>query len=230
MDGRDARLRPGAEWLRPSLHLLHHPLWPRADPLGADGRRGRADEALAGNGYREMVLTGVDITVYGADLPGQPSLGKLVQSILRHVPELPRLRISSIDSIEADDALYRGHASDRRLMPHLHLEPAVGRRHDPQAHEAPASAGRHAGVRRQGPGAAAGHGLRRRHHRRLSRPRPTRCSRTRCSIVEEADLTYLHVFPYSPREGTPGRAHAAGRPRRRQGTRRATARGRRPAI
>ncbi|MBI4045874.1 MAG: radical SAM protein, partial [Devosia nanyangense] len=76
---------------------------------------------LVQNGYGEIVLTGVDITSYGPDLPGTPTLGKLVQSILRHVPDLPRLRISSIDSIEADDALYDAIASDKRLMPHLHL-------------------------------------------------------------------------------------------------------------
>lgn len=76
---------------------------------------------LVGNGYREVVLTGVDITSYGPDLPGTPTLGKLTQQILRHVPDLPRLRISSIDSIEADPAFYDAIASDRRLMPHLHL-------------------------------------------------------------------------------------------------------------
>jgi threonylcarbamoyladenosine tRNA methylthiotransferase MtaB len=76
---------------------------------------------LVGNGYREVVLTGVDITSYGPDLPGTPTLGKLAQSILRHVPDLPRLRLSSIDSIEADEALYDAIASDRRMMPHLHL-------------------------------------------------------------------------------------------------------------
>jgi threonylcarbamoyladenosine tRNA methylthiotransferase MtaB len=83
-----ARLRAGAERLRPSLHLLHHPLWPRQFALGADGRGGRAGQALVGNGYAEVVLTGVDITSYGADLPGTPKLGKLVQQILRHVPDL----------------------------------------------------------------------------------------------------------------------------------------------
>ena len=76
---------------------------------------------LVDNGYGEVVLTGVDITSYGGDLPGTPSLGKLTQAILKHVPRLPRLRISSIDSIEADEALYDAVASDRRLMPHLHL-------------------------------------------------------------------------------------------------------------
>src|SRR5690606_16692228 len=75
---------------------------------------------LVANGHAEVVLTGVDITSYGPDLPGAPSLGTLVQAILKHVPDLPRLRISSIDSIEADPALYEA-VSDTRLMPHLHL-------------------------------------------------------------------------------------------------------------
>ncbi len=70
----------------------------RSVPMGAVVEQMKR---LVGNGYRELVLTGVDITSYGADLPGQPSLGKLVQSILRHIPDLPRLRISSIDSIVA---------------------------------------------------------------------------------------------------------------------------------
>ncbi|HTM78234.1 MAG TPA: radical SAM protein, partial [Devosia sp.] len=78
-------------------------------------------QTLVDNGYGEVVLSGVDITSYGGDLPGTPTLGKLTQAILKHVPSLPRLRISSIDSIEADEALYDAVASDQRLMPHLHL-------------------------------------------------------------------------------------------------------------
>src|SRR5688500_11034811 len=85
----------------------------RSVPMGAVVEQMKR---LVDNGYRELVLTGVDITSYGADLPGQPSLGKLVQSIIRHIPDLPRLRISSLDSIEADQALYDAIASDRRLM------------------------------------------------------------------------------------------------------------------
>ncbi|KKB76260.1 2-methylthioadenine synthase [Devosia limi DSM 17137] len=157
---------------------------------------------LVDNGYGEVVLTGVDITSYGGDLPGTPSLGKLTQSILRHVPALPRLRISSIDSIEADEALYDAVASDRRLMPHLHLSLQSG---DDMI------------LKR----------MKRRHSRddaleivaklRALRPEmvfgadiiagfPTEddvmFENTR-RIVAEAGLTYLHVFPYSPREGTP---------------------------
>ena len=90
----------------------------RSVPMGAvveDVRR------LVANGYREIVLTGVDITAYGADLPGTPRLGRLVKQILKHVPELEQLRLSSIDSVEADNELLDAIASDARLMPHLHL-------------------------------------------------------------------------------------------------------------
>ena len=159
-------------------------------------------KTLVGNGYREVVLTGVDITSYGGDLPGQPSLGKLTQSILRHVPDLPRLRISSIDSIEADEALYDAVASDRRLMPHLHLSLQSGddmilkrmkRRHSRD--DALAIVGKLRTLRPDmvfGADIIAGF--------------PTEDDAmfdNTLRIVEEADLTYLHVFPYSPREGTP---------------------------
>ena len=76
---------------------------------------------LVGAGYNEVVLTGVDLTSWGADLPGQPKLGDLVMRILKLVPDLPRLRISSIDSIEVDDNLMQAIAAEPRLMPHLHL-------------------------------------------------------------------------------------------------------------
>jgi threonylcarbamoyladenosine tRNA methylthiotransferase MtaB len=153
-------------------------------------------------GFREIVLTGVDITSYGPDLPGQPSLGKLVQSILRHVPELPRLRISSIDSIEADEALYDAIATDHRLMPHLHLSMQSGddmilkrmkRRHlraDTLAFVDKVRALRPDFV--FGADIIAGF--------------PTEDDamfENTLRMVEEAGLTYLHVFPYSPRPGTP---------------------------
>ena len=157
---------------------------------------------LVGNGFREVVLTGVDITSYGPDLPGQPSLGKLVQSILRHVPDLSRLRISSLDSIEADQALYDAIASDRRLMPHLHLSMQSGddlilkrmkRRHlraDTLAFVEKVRALRPDMV--FGADIIAGF--------------PTEDDAMFANtlrMIEEADLTYLHVFPYSPRPGTP---------------------------
>jgi threonylcarbamoyladenosine tRNA methylthiotransferase MtaB len=156
---------------------------------------------LVDNGYRELVLIGVDITSYGADLPGQPSLGRLVQAILRHIPDLPRLRISSIDSIEADAALFDA-LGDRRLMPHLHLSLQSGddlilkrmkRRHlraDTLEFVARARALRPDIV--FGADIIAGF------------PTETEAMfENSLSIVTEADLTYLHIFPYSPREGTP---------------------------
>ena len=157
---------------------------------------------LVGNGYREIVLTGVDITSYGPGLPGQPSLGKLIQSILRHVPNLPRLRISSIDSIEADEAFYDAIATDRRLMPHLHLSLQSGddmilkrmkRRHSRA--EALDVVARLRSLRPDmvfGADIIAGF--------------PTEDDEmfeNTCNIVTEAELTYLHVFAYSPRPGTP---------------------------
>ena len=157
---------------------------------------------LVANGYREVVLTGVDITSYGPDLPGSPTLGKLVQQILRHVPDLPRLRISSIDSIEADPAFYDAIASDPRLMPHLHLSLQSGddmilkrmkRRHSRT--EALEVVARLRALRPEmvfGADFIAGF--------------PTETDEmfeNSLSFVTEADLTYLHVFPYSPRPGTP---------------------------
>ena len=95
----------------------------RSVPMGAViGEARRLVEA----GFPELVLTGVDLTSYGADLPGTPSLGQLVRKILKLVPELKRLRISSIDSIEADDTLLRMIAEDERLMPHFHLSVQAG--------------------------------------------------------------------------------------------------------
>ena len=124
IDGMDGRTRAFVQVQNGCDHRCTFCIIPygrgpsRSVPMGAVVEQMKR---LVGNGYRELVLTGVDITSYGADLPGQPSLGKLVQAILRHIPDLPRLRISSIDSIEADAALYDAIASDRRLMPHLHL-------------------------------------------------------------------------------------------------------------
>lgn len=157
---------------------------------------------LVGNGYREVVLTGVDITSYGPDLPGTPTLGKLVQQILRHVPDLPRLRISSIDSIEADPAFYDAIASDRRLMPHLHLSLQSGddmilkrmkRRHSrADALEVVAK------LRALRPEIVFGADI------ITGFPTETdEMFENSFSFVTEAELTYLHVFPYSPRPGTP---------------------------
>ncbi|MBD8066562.1 tRNA (N(6)-L-threonylcarbamoyladenosine(37)-C(2))-methylthiotransferase MtaB [Devosia sp. PTR5] len=156
---------------------------------------------LVGNGYREIVLTGVDITSYGPDLPGSPTLGTLTQSILRHVPDLPRLRISSIDSIEADPALYDA-ISDARLMPHLHLSLQSGddlilkrmkRRH--LRDDALAVVEK---LRARRPDMVFGADI------IAGFPTETEAMfQNSLSFIAEANLTYIHAFPYSPRPGTP---------------------------
>ena len=157
---------------------------------------------LVGAGYNEVVLTGVDLTSWGADLPAEPKLGDLVRRILKLVPDLPRLRISSIDSVEADPALIEAIATEPRLMPHLHLSLQAG---DDMI------------LKR----------MKRRHLRddairfcadmRAARPDliygadiiagfPTETEEmfaNTLAMVKDCGLTWLHVFPYSPRKGTP---------------------------
>jgi len=157
---------------------------------------------LVGNGFHEIVLTGVDMTSWGADLPGRPQLGELVQRILRLVPDLARLRISSIDSIEADPALMDAMESDMRLMPHLHLSLQAGddmilkrmkRRHlrDDAIRFCEE-------MRRRRPGIVFGADI------IAGFPTETEAMFTRSlDLVTECGLTWLHVFPYSPRKGTP---------------------------
>jgi threonylcarbamoyladenosine tRNA methylthiotransferase MtaB len=171
----------------------------RSVPMGAvveDVRR------LVANGYCEIVLTGVDITSYGADLPGAPKLGVLVKQILKHVPELQRLRLSSIDSVEADRALLEAVANEPRLMPHLHLSLQSGddlilkrmkRRHDRAQAVALCRT-----LRQLRPDIVFGADL--------IAGFPTENEdmfRRSLDLVEECGLTYLHVFPFSPRPGTP---------------------------
>ncbi|MEO0547590.1 MAG: tRNA (N(6)-L-threonylcarbamoyladenosine(37)-C(2))-methylthiotransferase MtaB [Pseudomonadota bacterium] len=157
---------------------------------------------LLDNGYKEIVLTGVDLTSWGHDLPGKPSLGRLVQALLSRLPNLHRLRLSSIDSIEVDEPLMDAIASDHRLLPHLHLSLQSG---DNMI-------------------------LKRMKRRHLREDTLRFCSEVRSrrrdivfgadiiagfptetdamfentlAIVEEAHLTHLHIFPFSPRKGTP---------------------------
>ena len=157
---------------------------------------------LVENGCREVVLTGVDITSYGGDLPGKPSLGILVRQILKLVPELERLRLSSIDQVEADEHLMRAIAEEERLMPHLHLSMQAGddlilkrmkRRHSR------ADAVRFCSdVRRLRPDTVFGADL------IAGFPTETEeMFEASLGIVDDCDLTYLHVFPFSPRKGTP---------------------------
>ncbi|KJC41800.1 2-methylthioadenine synthase [Bradyrhizobium sp. LTSP849] len=171
----------------------------RSVPMGAVVDQVRA---LAERGHAEIVLTGVDLTSYGADLPGSPKLGMLTKQILRHVPELKRLRISSIDSIEADADLLDAIAGDARLMPHLHLSLQSGddmilkrmkRRHS--RNDAIAFCDQ---VRRLRPDIAFGADI------IAGFPTETEEMFSRSlDLVGECGLTFLHVFPYSPRPGTP---------------------------
>lgn len=157
---------------------------------------------LAQSGYQEVVLTGVDITSYGADLPGTPTLGRLVQQILKRVPHLPRLRLSSIDQVEADHHLFDAIANERRLMPHFHLSMQAGddlilkrmkRRHSRDDAIAFCSQ-----VRRLRPDVVFGADL--------IAGFPTETDEMFANtlrLVDECGLTFLHVFPFSPRRGTP---------------------------
>ena len=157
---------------------------------------------LVDKGYNEVVLTGVDLTSWGADLPGEPKLGDLVMRILRLVPDLPRLRISSIDSIEVDENLMRAIATEPRLMPHLHLSLQHGddmilkrmkRRHlrDDAIRFADEA-------RRLRPDMTFGADI------IAGFPTETEAMfENSLRLVEECHLTWLHVFPYSPRPGTP---------------------------
>ncbi|WP_456308888.1 tRNA (N(6)-L-threonylcarbamoyladenosine(37)-C(2))-methylthiotransferase MtaB [Siccirubricoccus soli] len=171
----------------------------RSVPIGAVVEQVRA---LVAHGYREVVLTGVDITSYGPDLPGQPSLGQMARRLLALVPELPRLRLSSLDPVEIDDDLWRLIESEPRLMPHLHLSLQHGddlilkrmkRRHlraDALAVVRRARAAR--------PDIAFGADL------IAGFPTEDEAAFARClDLVEEMQLAFLHVFPYSERPGTP---------------------------
>ncbi len=171
----------------------------RSVPMGAvvdDVRR------LVARNYCEIVLTGVDITSYGADLPGAPKLGALVKQILKHVPDLKRLRLSSIDSVEADRDLLDAFASDARLMPHLHLSLQAGddlilKRMKRRHLRADAIAFCNT-VRRLRPDTVFGADL------IAGFPTETEDMFARSlDLIEECGLTQLHVFPFSPRPGTP---------------------------
>ncbi|WP_420343964.1 tRNA (N(6)-L-threonylcarbamoyladenosine(37)-C(2))-methylthiotransferase MtaB [Paenirhodobacter sp.] len=157
---------------------------------------------LVDRGFNEVVLTGVDLTSWGADLPGEPRFGDLVMRILRLVPDLPRLRISSIDSIEADENLMHAIATEPRLMPHLHLSLQAGddmilkrmkRRHlrDDAIRFCEEA-------RRLRPGIVFGADI------IAGFPTETDAMfENSLRLVDDCGLTFLHVFPYSARKGTP---------------------------
>ncbi len=171
----------------------------RSAPIGEIVNQVRS---LLENDYKEIVLTGVDITSYGHDLPGKPSLGQMIRRLLAQVPELKRLRLSSLDPVEVDDDLYKLIAEDERLLPHLHISLQAG---DDMV-------------------------LKRMKRRHLREDVVSFCKKIRdlrpdmvfgadiiagfptetdemfentYNLIDETDLTFLHVFPYSERDGTP---------------------------
>ncbi len=171
----------------------------RSVPMGEVVREIRG---LCERGYREVVLTGVDLTSYGGNLPGAPGLGRLVQGILTHVPELERLRLSSIDSVEADRDLLDAFAGDARLMPHLHLSLQAGDdlilKRMKRRHLRADAIAFCAEVRRLRPGVVFGADI------IAGFPTETEDMFARSlDLVDECALTHLHVFPFSPRPGTP---------------------------
>jgi threonylcarbamoyladenosine tRNA methylthiotransferase MtaB len=157
---------------------------------------------LAAAGFNEVVLTGVDLTSWGDDLPGAPRLGGLVRRILKGVPELPRLRLSSIDTAEVDEDLMDCLAHEPRLMPHLHLSLQAGDdlilKRMKRRHSRADALTLIAAVRRLRPDLAFGADL------IAGFPTETEAAfENTLALVEEADLAFLHVFPFSPRPGTP---------------------------
>jgi threonylcarbamoyladenosine tRNA methylthiotransferase MtaB len=171
----------------------------RSVPLGAVVAEARR---LVEKGFAEIVLTGVDLTSYGADLPGSPALGSLVEKLLKLVPELKRLRLSSIDTIEVDEMLMRMIAEEERLMPHFHLSAQSGDdmilKRMKRRHSRADTVRFCERVRRYRPGAAFGADL--------IAGFPTENDamfENSLSLVDDAGLSLLHVFPYSPRPQTP---------------------------
>ncbi len=157
---------------------------------------------LTAEGYREVVLTGVDLTSWGADLPGQPTLGQLVVRILKLVPDLPRLRLSSIDAAEIDPDLMRCLAEEPRLMPYLHLSLQAGDdlilKRMKRRHLRADALNLIASVRAVRPETAFGADF------IAGFPTESEAAfQNTLDLVEEAGLAFLHVFPYSARPGTP---------------------------
>ena len=205
IDGFDGRTRAFIEVQQGCDHRCTFCIIPygrgpnRSVPIGVLVEQVRR---LVAQGFKEVVLTGVDVTAYGADLPGQPRLGQMIRRLLAMVPELPRLRLSSLDVAEVDSDLWRLIAGEPRLMPHLHLSLQAGadlilkrmkRRHlRGQAIDFCREA------RRLRPDITFGADL------IAGFPTETEAHfADSLALVEECGLTWLHVFPYSAREGTP---------------------------
>jgi threonylcarbamoyladenosine tRNA methylthiotransferase MtaB len=158
--------------------------------------------SLVADGHKEVVLTGVDVTSYGADLPGAPTLGRLIERILTYVPELPRLRLSSLDCIEMDERLFALATEEPRFMPHLHMSFQAGddmilkrmkRRHSRA--DAVRTVER---LKAKRPDIAIGADL------IAGFPTETPAMHANSlALIDECDIVMGHIFPYSPKEGTP---------------------------
>jgi threonylcarbamoyladenosine tRNA methylthiotransferase MtaB len=159
-------------------------------------------KSLVDQGFNEVVLTGVDVTSYGPDLPGNPSLGLLVERVLSHVPELKRLRLSSVDGVEIDERLFDILTGESRMMPHVHLSLQSGdnmilkrmkRRHSrEQAIELVAR------LKEKRPGIAIGADI------IAGFPTETDAMfADSLDIIDQCEIIHGHIFPYSPRQGTP---------------------------
>jgi threonylcarbamoyladenosine tRNA methylthiotransferase MtaB len=158
--------------------------------------------ALVAAGHREIVLTGVDLTSYGPDLPGTPSLGLLVERILHHVPALERLRLSSLDSIEIDDRLFELLTGEARLMPHVHLSLQAGDdmilKRMKRRHCRAESVAIVARLKAARPDIAIGADL----IAGFPTESEAMFANTR-ALIDDCDIVHAHIFPYSPRAGTP---------------------------
>ncbi|WCM29108.1 tRNA (N(6)-L-threonylcarbamoyladenosine(37)-C(2))-methylthiotransferase MtaB [Sphingomonas sp. QA11] len=159
-------------------------------------------KALVDGGYREVVLTGVDLTSYGPDLPGTPSLGMLVERILDHVPKLERLRLSSLDSIEIDDRLFDLLTGEPRMMPHVHLSLQAGDdmilKRMKRRHSRSESVRVVERLKAARPDIAIGADL------IAGFPTETEeMFNNSLALIDDCDIVHPHIFPYSPREGTP---------------------------
>jgi len=159
-------------------------------------------KVLVTNGYPEIALTGVDITAYGADLPGKPTLGQMIRRLLNLVPDLKRLRLSSLDPVEMDDDLWDLIGNEPRLLPHLHMSLQAGDdmilKRMKRRHLRDDAIGFCKKARQLRPDCIFGVDL--------IAGFPTETDdmfENTLNIIDDCDLTFLHVFPYSPRPGTP---------------------------
>lgn len=159
-------------------------------------------KALVDDGFKEVVLTGVDVTSYGPDLPGDPSLGQLIERILKHVPSLPRLRLSSLDSVEIDERLFDIITAEPRFMPHLHMSFQAGDdmilKRMKRRHSRAQSVDMVQRLKARRPEIAIGADL--------IAGFPTESDAmadNSLKLLEDCDIVMAHVFPFSPRNGTP---------------------------